>query len=63
MHSVGNILPGMSREAQLECVRENLAWVADYAATAGLGVVVETLNTFENPRYSSRAHMMSFNFS
>ena len=48
---VGNVLPGVSREAQLECVCENLAWVADYAATAGLGVVVETLNTFENPRY------------
>lgn len=48
---VGNGLPGLSREAQLECVRENLAWVADYTATAGLGVVVETLNSFENPRY------------
>jgi hydroxypyruvate isomerase len=32
-------------------VRENLAWVADYAASAGLGVVVEALNGFENPRY------------
>jgi hydroxypyruvate isomerase len=51
---VGNVLPGVSREAQLECVCENLAWVAYYAATAGLGVVVETLNTFENPRYLSR---------
>lgn len=48
---VGNVLPNVSRDVQLACVRENLAWVADYAATAGCGVVVETLNTFENPRY------------
>ncbi len=48
---VGNMMPGESREAQMELVRENLAWTADYAATAGLGVVVEALNSFENPRY------------
>lgn len=48
---VGNTIPGESREAQLECIRENLAWAADYASSAGLGVVVETLNHFENPRY------------
>jgi hydroxypyruvate isomerase len=48
---VGNTILGESREAQLDCVRENLAWAADYAASAGLGIVVETLNSFENPRY------------
>ncbi len=48
---VGNTIPGESREAQLDLVRENLAWAADRAAEAGLGVVVESLNTFENPRY------------
>ena len=48
---VGNILPSESREAQLEQVRENLAWAADRAAEAGLGVVVESLNSFENTRY------------
>ncbi len=48
---VGNVIPGKSREGQIAQVRENLAWVADYAATAGIGVVVEALNSFENPRY------------
>lgn len=48
---VGNGIADESREAQLDCVRENLAWTADLAASAGLGIVVETLNRFENPRY------------
>jgi hydroxypyruvate isomerase len=48
---VGNTIPGESRQAQLELVRENLAWAADRAAEAGLGVVVESLNIFENSRY------------
>lgn len=48
---VGNAIPDVSREAQLESVRENLAWIADYAASAHLGVVVEALNSIENTRY------------
>src|SRR5207302_10755536 len=48
---VGNMIAGESREAQLDLIRENLAWAADRAAEAGLGVVVEALNSFENPRY------------
>jgi hydroxypyruvate isomerase len=48
---VGNMIPGKSREMQMDLVRENLAWLADYAATAGIVVVVEALNSFENPRY------------
>ena len=52
---VGNVpqqaLPGESNEAQLALVHENLAFAADYAATSSLGVVLETLNIFENPRY------------
>ena len=48
---VGNIIPGKSREEQMEQVRKNLAWAADQAAAAGLGVVVESLNVFENPHY------------
>lgn len=48
---VGNALPNVSREAQLDLVRENLTWAADQAAQAGLGVVVESLNSFENTRY------------
>jgi hydroxypyruvate isomerase len=48
---VGNAITGASREAQLDLVRENLAWAADRAAEFGLGVVVESLNSIENPRY------------
>jgi hydroxypyruvate isomerase len=48
---VGNMLPDRSREAQLDLVRENLTWAADRATEAGRGVVVESLNSFENPRY------------
>ncbi|MBA2676792.1 MAG: TIM barrel protein [Ktedonobacteraceae bacterium] len=48
---VGKTLPDRSREEQLDLVRENLAWAADQAASAGLGVVVESLNAFENSGY------------
>jgi hydroxypyruvate isomerase len=48
---VGNTLADKQREEQLETVRANLAWTADRAATAGIGIVVESLNTFENPYY------------
>lgn len=48
---VGNAIAGESREVQLDLVRENLAWAADRAARFGLGIVVEALNSFENPRY------------
>lgn len=48
---VGNTLPNVDREQQLDMVRENLAWAADRAAEADIGVVVESLNTFENQKY------------
>ncbi len=48
---VGKTLPDKSPEEQLDLVRENLAWAADHAAGVGAGVVVESLNTFENPGY------------
>ena len=48
---VGNSILGKSREEQIDQVRENLAWIADYAATAGIGIVVEALNSFESPNY------------
>ena len=48
---VGNNIPGKSCEEQLDQVRENLVWIADYAATDGIGIVVEALNSFESPNY------------
>ena len=48
---VGNVIPGESREAQVDRVRQNLAWAADQAIAANLNVVVEALNVFDTPRY------------
>ena len=48
---VGKNIPGKSCEEQLDQVRENLVWIADYAATDGIGIVVEALNSFESPNY------------
>src|SRR5436305_1733576 len=48
---VGNAIPQESRAAQMDRVRQNLAWAADQARSAGLNVVVEALNVFDTPRY------------
>lgn len=48
----GKWLPGVPREAQLELVRENLRWAAEQAAPAGITVLVESLNTWENAGYT-----------
>ncbi len=48
---VGNTRSTISREQQLDLIRGNLTWAADRAAEAGIGVVVESLNFFENPNY------------
>lgn len=48
---VGKLLPGESRETQLARVGDNLAWVCEQAAAAGIEVVVESLNAWENAGY------------
>jgi hydroxypyruvate isomerase len=48
---VGQEVPGMSREEQLDLARENVAWAADRAAEYGVEVLVEPVNTFENGPY------------
>lgn len=48
---VGKLLPNESRESQLARVRDNLAWVCEQAAAAGIEVVVESLNAWENTGY------------
>jgi hydroxypyruvate isomerase len=48
---VGNSIPVRSREEQFDQVRENLAWITDLAAMAGIEIVVEALNSFESPNY------------
>ena len=48
---VGQELPGVGREEQLELARENVAWAAGRAAEFGVEVLVEAVNTFENGPY------------
>jgi hydroxypyruvate isomerase len=48
---VGNNLPAKNREEQFDQVRENLTWISDHAASAGIGIAVEALNNFESPSY------------
>src|SRR5918998_2466039 len=48
---VGQEIPGMSREEQLELARENVGWAAGRAAEYGVEVLVEPVNTFENGAY------------
>jgi Hydroxypyruvate isomerase len=48
---VGHWLPAESRESQLARVRENLALAAEQARAAGITVVVESLNSWDNGPY------------
>ena len=48
---VGQEIPGMSREEQLDLARENVGWAAGLAAEYGVEVLVEPVNTFENGPY------------
>ncbi len=45
---VGHALSGMEREEQLDLARNNVGFAADEAREAGVEVVVEAVNTFEN---------------
>ena len=47
----GKWRPGEEREAQLDRVRENLAWIAGEARGAGVTVLLEALNAWENGPY------------
>ncbi len=44
----GKWLPDESRERQLERVRENMHWAAEQAQAAGVTIVVEALNSWDN---------------
>ena len=46
---VGHEIPGMNRDEQLALARENVRFAADKAA--GVAVMVEAVNTFENGPY------------
>ncbi|CAA9447776.1 Hydroxypyruvate isomerase [uncultured Rubrobacteraceae bacterium] len=47
----GHEIPGLDREAQLALARENVRFAAEKAGAAGITVMVEAVNTFENGPY------------
>jgi hydroxypyruvate isomerase len=48
---VGHEIPGMDRVEQLALARENVRFAAEKAEAAGVTVMVEAVNTFENGPY------------
>lgn len=48
---VGHRLESMSREEQMDLVRENIGWAADQATGQGARIMIEACNTFENGPY------------
>ena len=48
---VGHEIPGMDRDEQLALARENVRFAAARAESAGVTVMVEAVNTFENGPY------------
>ena len=52
LHSLaGNLLPDLSREEQIACLEENLRWAIPHLETAGLPLMLEALNLYDNPGY------------
>ncbi len=47
----GNLRPGEERERQIDRIRENLKWICDEANGAGLTILVEAINAFDNKFY------------
>lgn len=47
----GRAVPGEPREAQLDCLVENLAYASDRLAEVGVRLVTELLNPVETPGY------------
>ena len=60
---VGHEKEGMGREEQLGVARENVAFAADRAQDAGVGVLVEAVNTFENGPYLLRTTRQAVEFA
>ncbi len=47
----GNLRPGEDREKQFDFIRENLRWVCEQAHQAGVTVMVEAINGWDNKLY------------
>lgn len=52
IHVLAGIVPaGETRSRCLDTYLDNLAWAAETCAKAGVGVLIEPINTFERPGY------------
>lgn len=47
----GNLYPDEQRSAQIDRIRENLAWICGEVKAEGITVMVEALNAFDNKSY------------
>ncbi|HQY31219.1 MAG TPA: TIM barrel protein, partial [Thermomicrobiales bacterium] len=57
----GKLLEGVSHEAQRETLLNNLAWLADRTAEAGIRLVIEPLNPFDAPDFFLPTPSSGFN--
>jgi hydroxypyruvate isomerase len=48
----GNLEPGATLDQQMDCARTNLLWAAPIAREAGIDLLIEPLNTIDNPYYA-----------
>lgn len=47
----GNLLDNLSREEQIACLEDNLRWAIPRLQAAGLPLMLEALNNYDNPGY------------
>jgi len=47
----GNAIAGIDREAQIDCLVDNLCWAIPQSERAGITLLLEALNLLEHPRY------------
>jgi hydroxypyruvate isomerase len=47
----GNVLGDLSREEQIVCLEDNLRWAIPLLQAAGLPLMLEALNIYDNPAY------------
>jgi len=47
----GRVIPGLDRQAQLECLVDNCRWAVPHLEKAGFPMLLEALNPYDNPGY------------
>ena len=47
----GCVVPGLAREAQIDCLVKNFGWALPQVEEAGLTLLLEGINPYDNPGY------------